>query len=214
MLKQKEWYYIKWFKLSCRHFIFEILNSVGKECLKHYTKFIPAFFLLCLWLDFFFSYSSIVILNGISKMCFYFLWCKLNGSNLITSVCILLIENCSVFSGFFHYRVAFLPHLEESYQEVLPLMDYPNSGIKKGAVSALGNFCCCVHKAHTLSPSKQTEGGKCNNYFYSLSCLILFQFQMFQINSKESLVLELYQFEEQYKNNRESQFRWSLMRWQ
>ncbi|KAL5021050.1 hypothetical protein ScPMuIL_000205 [Solemya velum] len=55
-------------------------------------------------------------------------------------------------------EVAFLPHLEESYQEVLPLMDYPNSGIKKGAVSALGNFCCCVHKAHTLSPSKQTEG--------------------------------------------------------
>ncbi|XP_052817169.1 importin-4-like [Mya arenaria] len=41
---------------------------------------------------------------------------------------------------------AFLPYLEESYQELLSLLEYPASRVKKGAVSALGQYCVCVHE--------------------------------------------------------------------
>jgi len=41
--------------------------------------------------------------------------------------------------------VSFLPYLEESYQELLALLDYPASRVKKGAVTALGQYCICVH---------------------------------------------------------------------
>ncbi|XP_045193420.2 importin-4-like [Mercenaria mercenaria] len=52
---------------------------------------------------------------------------------------------------------AFLPYLEESYQELLALLDYPASRVKKGTVSALGQFCICVHEVNKI-PSSGDNG--------------------------------------------------------
>ena len=58
---------------------------------------------------------------------------------------------------FFYFRAAFLPYLEESYQELLALLDYPSSRVKKGAVAALGQFCICVHEVNKI-PSSGDNG--------------------------------------------------------
>lgn len=38
-----------------------------------------------------------------------------------------------------------MPYLEDSYKELSLLLEYPAGRVKKGAVSALGQLCVCVH---------------------------------------------------------------------
>ncbi|CAH3171023.1 unnamed protein product [Porites lobata] len=39
----------------------------------------------------------------------------------------------------------FLPYLDESFKEVLKLVQFPHTGVRKGAVMALGQFCSVFH---------------------------------------------------------------------
>ncbi|XP_032225458.1 importin-4 [Nematostella vectensis] len=41
----------------------------------------------------------------------------------------------------------FLPYLDEASKEVLKLVQFPHTGVRKGAVTAMGQFCCVLHKA-------------------------------------------------------------------
>ena len=59
----------------------------------------------------------------------------------------MFIMNCMNCSA------VFLPYLEESYTELLQLLDYPASRVKKGAITALGQYCCCVHNVGKTPPS-------------------------------------------------------------
>ena len=51
------------------------------------------------------------------------------------------------------FSAVFLPYLEESYTELLQLLDYPASRVKKGAITALGQYCCCIHDVSKTPPS-------------------------------------------------------------
>lgn len=69
---------------------------------------------------------------------------------------------CNVVMCYFDWLLspcsaAFLPYLEESYKELVNLLEYPSSRVKKGAVTALGQFCVCVHEVNK-SPAGGDNG--------------------------------------------------------
>ncbi|KAK3745056.1 hypothetical protein QZH41_014548, partial [Actinostola sp. cb2023] len=42
--------------------------------------------------------------------------------------------------------IEFLPYIDEASKEVLRLVQFPHTGVRKGAVTALAQFCCVLHK--------------------------------------------------------------------
>ena len=59
-----------------------------------------------------------------------------------------------------HFRASFYPYLEQSFQEVMEKIEYPAAGIKKSAMTAVGQMCICVHKANQQAPTAQTQSGQ------------------------------------------------------
>lgn len=52
---------------------------------------------------------------------------------------------------------AFFPYLEQSFKEVLEMIEYPAPGVKKSAIAAVGQMCICVHKANQELQSAETQ---------------------------------------------------------
>ncbi|XP_062580344.1 importin-4-like, partial [Saccostrea cucullata] len=52
---------------------------------------------------------------------------------------------------------AFFPFLEQSFKEVLEMIDYPAPGVKKAAIAAVGQMCICVHQANQELQSPETQ---------------------------------------------------------
>ncbi|XP_041375551.1 importin-4-like [Gigantopelta aegis] len=52
---------------------------------------------------------------------------------------------------------AFLPHLEKCYTEVVGLVTYPASNVKKAAITTLAQFCTSLHAFHAQTPSPDSE---------------------------------------------------------
>lgn len=44
------------------------------------------------------------------------------------------------------FRVAFLPYIEKSFEEIFKLINYPQDDIRKASVEALLQFCIALHK--------------------------------------------------------------------
>ncbi|KAL3859840.1 hypothetical protein ACJMK2_010031 [Sinanodonta woodiana] len=68
-------------------------------------------------------------------------------------------EDTSVALGEIAVNVgaSFMPFLEESYEEVLKLVDYPADRVKKGATMAIGQLCCCVHNTFEATQSQEAQ---------------------------------------------------------
>ncbi|XP_051051602.1 importin-4 isoform X2 [Phodopus roborovskii] len=50
--------------------------------------------------------------------------------------------------------VAFLPYMDNIFDEVLKLLECPHLNVRKAAHEALGQFCCSLHKACERNPSE------------------------------------------------------------
>ncbi|KAK3601657.1 hypothetical protein CHS0354_038220 [Potamilus streckersoni] len=68
-------------------------------------------------------------------------------------------EDTSVALGEIAVNVgaSFMPFLEESYEEVLKLVDFPADRVKKGATMAVGQLCCCVYNTFESTQSQEAQ---------------------------------------------------------
>ncbi|XP_033626576.1 importin-4-like isoform X1 [Asterias rubens] len=53
--------------------------------------------------------------------------------------------------------VAFMPHLETCFSEVLKLIDYPAANVRKAAITSSGQLCCSLYKALQDTNSQETQ---------------------------------------------------------
>ncbi|XP_035311518.1 importin-4 isoform X1 [Cricetulus griseus] len=53
--------------------------------------------------------------------------------------------------------VAFLPYMDNVFDEVLKLLECPHLSVRKAAHEALGQFCCSLHKACQSNPSEPNK---------------------------------------------------------
>ncbi|XP_063971757.1 importin-4-like isoform X1 [Lytechinus pictus] len=56
-----------------------------------------------------------------------------------------------------HTKAAFLPFIEECYNEVYRLMDYPAPGIRKAATVCSGQLCCTLGQCGNMTVSSQAD---------------------------------------------------------
>ncbi|XP_056015924.1 importin-4-like isoform X2 [Ostrea edulis] len=56
----------------------------------------------------------------------------------------------------------FFPFLEQSFKEVLEMIEYPAPGVKRAAIAAVGQMCICVHKANQEMHSSETQSALSN----------------------------------------------------
>ena len=61
----------------------------------------------------------------------------------------------------FSSSVAFMPHLETCFSEVLKLIDYPAANVRKAAITSSGQLCCSLYKALQDTNSQETQGRSC-----------------------------------------------------
>ncbi|XP_064641472.1 importin-4-like [Lineus longissimus] len=54
---------------------------------------------------------------------------------------------CSLGEIAMSVGLVFMPHMELCFKEVVPLLEHPGTDVRKGAVTALGHFCCCLGAA-------------------------------------------------------------------
>ncbi|XP_020823937.1 importin-4 [Phascolarctos cinereus] len=53
--------------------------------------------------------------------------------------------------------MAFLPYMENAFEEVCKLLECPHINVRKSAYETLGQFCCSLHKVSQTIPSEQNS---------------------------------------------------------